>query len=122
VGYLPNLIRKRFAPSCTDDDGLTNALMQASQDKYDPLWRMPLWTPYNRLLASKVADINHITSGGFAGSVTVALFLSQFVDQAQSWVHLDIFGWARAEKPWVQVGGETQCIRALFEVIADRYA
>jgi leucyl aminopeptidase len=109
-------------PYYSHDDVLANELTKASETKYDPLWRMPLWTPYNTLLASKVADINHITSGGFAGSVTAALFLSHFVDHAKTWVHLDVFGWAPAEKPWVQVGGEAQGIRALFEVISNRYA
>ena len=108
-------------PFYTHDDVLADEISHASQQKYDPLWRMPLWTPYNTMLTSKVADINHITSGGFAGSVTAALFLSHFVNQVKSWVHLDVFGWVPTEKPWVQVGGEAQGIRALFEVIKNRY-
>ena len=107
-------------PFYTDDDVLANDIAQASTDIFDPLWRMPLWRPYNAMLSSKIADINHITSGGFAGSVTAALFLSSFVDNAKSWVHFDVFGWAPAEKPWAVVGGEAQGIRALFEVIKKR--
>lgn len=109
-------------PFYTHDDTLADEITKASEDKYDPLWRMPLWKPYNSMLTSKIADINHISSGGFAGSVTAALFLSHFVDQAKSWAHLDVFGWVPVEKPWAQVGGEAQGIRALFEVIKNRYS
>ena len=48
----------------------------------DPLWRMPLWRPYESLLDSKIADINNV-GGSFAGSITAALFLSRFVDRGE---------------------------------------
>ena len=53
--------------------------MSAGERVNDPVWRMPLWKPYAKLLDSKIADINHISSGAFAGSVTAALFLQRFV-------------------------------------------
>ena len=107
-------------PFYTNDDILANDINQASTDIFDPVWRMPLWKPYNAMLSSKIADINHITSGGFAGSITAALFLANFVDHAKSWAHFDVFGWVPTEKPWAVVGGEAQGIRALFEVIKNR--
>jgi leucyl aminopeptidase len=82
---------------------------------------MPLWKPYDRKLASKVADINNVTSDGFAGSVTAALFLQRFVGKAQSWAHFDIFAWNPADRPHGLAGGEAQCIRALEKVIAARF-
>ncbi len=106
----------------TRNDKFANEIADASNSKYDPLWRMPLWKSYNVMLTSKIADINHITSNGFAGSVTAALFLSNFVDQAKSWTHFDVFGWVPTEKPWALVGGEAQGIRAIFEVIRNRYS
>ena len=108
-------------PFYTDDNALADDLTAAAERTADPLWRMPLWQPYQKMLSSKVADINHITSGGFAGSVTAALFLSRFVENARSWVHFDIYGWTPTAKPWMPVGGEAQCIRALFGAIASRY-
>ena len=48
---------------------------------------------YDRLLDSKVADINNAPSGGFAGAITAALFLQRFVTDAKSWLHVDIYGW-----------------------------
>jgi leucyl aminopeptidase len=104
-------------PFYTPDDSFAAELMAASAKVEDPLWRMPLWKPYAAKLASKVADINNVTSDGFAGSITAALFLQRFVEKARTWAHFDIFGWNPADRPWGPVGGEAQAIRALEAVI-----
>lgn len=85
------------------------------------MWRMPLWTPYESKLSSKVADTNNVTTDGFAGSITAALFLRKFVDKAKCWAHFDIFGWNPVDRPWSPVGGEAQCIRALEQLLVQRY-
>lgn len=108
-------------PFYTDDDKFAASLDAASKNVLDPLWRMPLWDPYQKMLSSKVADVNHISTGGFAGSITAALFLSRFVENAKTWAHFDIYGWTPSAKPWAPVGGEAQGIRALFKAISDRY-
>ena len=54
--------------------------MRAAEN--DPMWRMPLWRPYESLLDSKTADINNV-GGSFAGSITAALFLSRFVTRRE---------------------------------------
>jgi leucyl aminopeptidase len=108
-------------PFFTGDEVLAQELAAASVEVADPLWRLPLWGPYDAKLASKVADFNNVTSDGFAGAVTAALFLRRFVDKAKSWAHLDVFGWCPAERPHCPVGGEAQGIRALERVLARRY-
>ncbi len=84
---------------------------------------MPLWHPYDDLMKSKIADVNHINTAGtgFAGSITAALFLARFVEKTKSWTHFDIYGWVPSEKPWARVGGEAQGIRALYSIFYDRY-
>jgi leucyl aminopeptidase len=108
-------------PFYTDDDGFAAELSAAGNAVEDPLWRMPLWKPYETRLASKVADTNNVNSDGFAGSITAALFLKKFVGKAGTWAHFDIFGWNPIEKPHCPVGGEAQAIRALERVLARRY-
>jgi leucyl aminopeptidase len=110
-----------LAPFYTDDETLASDISAASVAAADPVWRMPLWTPYDGKLASKIADMNNVTSDGFAGSVTAALFLRRFVEKAASWAHFDIFGWNPTERAHGPVGGEAQAIRALEAVIARRY-
>ena len=108
-------------PFFTDDEALAADLAAASRLTEDPLWRLPLWAPYRAKLASKVADTNNVTTDGFAGSVTAALFLQRFVEKSKAWAHFDIYGWNPSEKPWSPVGGEAQGIRALQRVLTDRY-
>jgi leucyl aminopeptidase len=109
-------------PFYTDDDRLAEALMEAGRRENDPVWRLPFWQPYTRLFESGIADMNNAGESGFAGSITAALFLKRFVEQAKAYIHLDVFAWtpvARAGRP---KGGEAQAMRALFTMIAKRYA
>ena len=108
-------------PFYTHDDALAAAIAEKADETADPLWRMPLWAPYAQKLSSRVADINNVTTDGFAGSVTAALFLSRFVEKAKSWAHFDIYGWAPVEKPASPVGGEAQAIRALYALLKHKY-
>ena len=108
-------------PFYTNDDKLASNLFKHSGITEDPIWRLPLWSPYQRLLDSKVADTNNISGGAFAGSVTAALFLAKFVSKAKSWVHFDIYGWITRTKPYGVEGGEAQGIRALFSYLQEQY-
>ncbi len=105
----------------TNDDPLANDLAGAAARVGDPLWRLPLWPGYRKMLHSEVADCSHISRGGLAGAITAALFLQKFVDKARSWTHVDLFAWVNAEKPWATIGGEAQTIRAIYQVVAERY-
>ena len=108
-------------PFYTGDDALAAELTAASLAVEDPLWRMPLWKPYEAKLASKIADTNNVTPDGFAGSITAALFLKRFVEKTPCWAHFDIFGWNPWERPHAPVGGEAQGIRALERVVSGRF-
>ncbi len=108
-------------PFFTPDDALATELADAAMTACDPLWRLPLWHAYDTKLWSKVADINNVTTDGFAGAVTAALFLQRFVQKSRSWVHLDIFGWSPGDRPHCLTGGEAQGIRALERLLAARH-
>ncbi len=108
-------------PFFTDDEAFAGKIASAGGALHDPLWRLPLWKPYARNLASKIADTNNVTSDGFAGSVTAALFLQGFVSRARTWAHFDVFGWRPQAGPTGPVGGEAQGIRALHRVLSSRY-
>jgi len=108
-------------PLYTDDDALAAELMSVGSAIGDPLWRMPFWKGYERNLDSEVADMNNVSDGPFAGSVTAALFLRRFVSNAGTYAHLDIYGWRPAARALGPKGGEPQGARAVFEVLRRAY-
>ncbi len=110
-------------PFYTGDEALAGEISAHAVKVNDPLWRLPLWQPYMKYLDSKTADMNNVnqSGGGFAGSVTAALFLSRFVAKAKAWAHFDIFAWTPIERPGKPYGGEAQAIRALFSLLEARY-
>jgi leucyl aminopeptidase len=108
-------------PFYTRDEALAAAIASAAEDRADPLWRMPLWKPYDAKLSSKVADLSNVTTDGFAGSITAALFLGRFVEKTARWAHLDIFAGSPPDRPHCPTGAEAQGIRALESVLLGRY-
>jgi leucyl aminopeptidase len=108
-------------PFYTDDDDLADLVMKHARAENDPLWRLPLWPAYGRLIDSKFADINNASETSFAGSILAALFLRRFVAAAKAYLHLDIFGWTPVPKPGRPFGGEAQGARALFALLKSRY-
>jgi leucyl aminopeptidase len=112
----------QLPPFFTDDDGLAAQIEAAAKAESDPLWRMPLWTPYADALDSDVAEIKNDPDGwAQAGAVTAALFLQRFAPKGP-WVHLDIFAWNPKGRPGFPAGAEAQAIRGLYRMIRERFA
>ena len=109
-------------PLYTDDEDLAAGLLASGKEVGDPLWRMPFWAPYDPLLKSGIADVNHIAEGAFAGSIIAALFLKRFVRDAKRFAHLDIFGWVPRDQPGHPKGGEPQAARALYQFFRQEVA
>jgi leucyl aminopeptidase len=98
----------------SNDDAHAGALLQASGEVRDPLWRMPLWQPYWRYLSSGIADFANSGPSRMAGSVTAALYLERFVPKGQPWLHMDTYSWNDADRPGRPAGGEAQGLRAVY--------
>jgi leucyl aminopeptidase len=103
----------------TDDDALAGDLMKYAAAENDPVWRLPLWRPYESMLESKVADTNNV-GGSQGGAITAALFMRRFVT-TKSWLHFDVFAWNTSAKAGRPEGGELQAARGLFALLAARY-
>ena len=108
-------------PFFTADEALATDIARFGAATHDPVWRMPLWDAYDKMLDSKVADLNNVGGGPFAGAITAALFLRRFVERAKSWVHFDVYNWAPAAKSARPEGGEIQAARLLYDLIEARY-
>jgi leucyl aminopeptidase len=125
LGTLTGAARVALGPDLppfyTNDETLALDLTACDKQENDPLWRLPLWPPYDAWLDSKVANVNNAPSGTFAGSITCALFLQRFVEDATSWLHVDIYGWTPSAKPARPEGGECQAARAIYKLLGQRY-
>ena len=125
LGTLTGAARVALGPDLppfyTNDEMLAGDVAGHAKAENDPLWRLPLWPAYDSWLDSKVADINNAPSGGFAGSITCALFLHRFVSDTTRWLHVDIYGWTPSAKPARPEGGECQAARAIYKLLSQRY-
>ncbi|MCA3266308.1 MAG: leucyl aminopeptidase family protein, partial [Azospirillum sp.] len=70
---------------------------------------------------SKVADTSSISDGPFAGSVTAALFLQNFVPANCRWAHFDVFAWNPWNRPGRIEGAHLQGPRAVFAALSKLY-
>ncbi len=104
-----------------NDDALARDLEAAGEAVTDPMWRMPLFPGYRRLLDSRVADLNNVSSGAFGGAITAALYLKAFVPDDVPWAHFDMMAWNGSSRPGRPEGGEAQAARAIFRTIEDRF-
>ncbi|MGZ8360248.1 MAG: leucyl aminopeptidase family protein [Allosphingosinicella sp.] len=105
-----------------NDDALAGELLASGDQVSDPLWRMPLWKPYDEMLSSDVADIGNISDAPQAGAVTAALFMQKFVPAGLPWAHFDTFAWRPSAKPGRPKGGDALGLRAAWELLRARYA
>jgi len=104
-----------------NDDALADAALAAGRAVEDPLWRLPLWRPYRKMLDSYLADFANSGPSRHAGAITAALYLERFVPDGLPWLHLDTYAWNDANRPGRPRGGEAMGLRALFALLQQRY-
>jgi leucyl aminopeptidase len=108
-------------PFYTMNEDLAGEISDYAVSSNDPVWRLPLWDPYDKLIDGKVGNLCNVSGGSFAGSITAALFLRRFVEKAKAWAHFDIYAWNPTTKTARPEGGEVQVARLLFDLIQARY-
>jgi leucyl aminopeptidase len=105
-----------------NDDALAESLLACGRAVDDPLWRLPLWPGYRRLLDGKTAALTNAPDSPFAGAILAALFMAEFVEPATPWIHIDAMAWNTSARPGRPEGGEASALRALYALIAQRFA
>jgi leucyl aminopeptidase len=106
----------------SNNDALANDILAGGLETNDLLWRLPLHQPYSLMLKGDVADLNNVSSGGFAGAITAALYLEAFVKDSVPWAHIDMMAWNPTDRPGRPKGGEAQGLRALLQMLQGRYS
>ncbi len=107
-----------LAPFYTDDDKAADVLARAGRAAADPVWRMPFHDPYEAMIEPGIANLDNAPSGGFAGSITAALFLRRFAAESR-YMHFDIYSWQRSKEPGRSKGGLGQGPRALLGALPE---
>ncbi|MCW1951357.1 MAG: leucyl aminopeptidase family protein [Octadecabacter sp.] len=107
-----------LAPFYTTDDAMARALPQAAEETADPVWQMPFHEPYESMIEPQIADLDNAPSGGFAGSITAALFLRRFVTDTP-YTHFDIYGWNPVAAPARPKGGVGMGARAILASLPE---
>lgn len=106
----------------TRSDRLANQLQERASDWNDMVWRLPLHDAYNEQIKSTIADIVNSSKAPFGGAITAALFLQNFIEEGQEWIHFDLMAWNLRERPGRPEGGEAMGLLGLFALIQERYA
>lgn len=106
----------------TDQEQLAHDILLHGLQEQDPVWRLPLYEPYQKLLESRLADLNNCGSSLFAGAITAALFLRSFISEETTWLHFDFNAYNVNTRPGRPEGGEAMAILAVFSYLAHRYA
>jgi leucyl aminopeptidase len=105
----------------TPDDKLADAAQKQGEFTNDPLWRLPLYKPYRSFLDTKTADLSNDPESSYAGAITAALYLKEFVENTKSWLHLDMMAWNLSNKPGRPQGAEAMGVRALYALVKEKY-
>lgn len=104
----------------TPSDEIAHALMKSAQQQKEAIWRLPLHAGYRSYIDSNIADINNNSSQPYAGAITAALFLQEFVTPALPWIHFDLMAWNIKSSPAHPVGGEAMALRTVFDFIVNK--
>ncbi|WP_259773162.1 M17 family metallopeptidase [Aliiroseovarius crassostreae] len=104
-----------YATSAKDADAIRTGADRAA----DPVWELPLWRPYETMIEPGIADLDNAPGGGFAGSITAALFLNRFVTDTPRYLHFDIYGWNPTAAPARPKGGVGMGARAILAALPE---
>ncbi|MGC6412939.1 MAG: leucyl aminopeptidase family protein [Candidatus Puniceispirillaceae bacterium] len=102
-----------------NESGEVQKLISAGMKWSDPLWQLPLFEPYERMLKTGHGALSSTGQSGYGGAITAALFLRHFAGTELNWMHIDLMAWNLSDRPGRPKGGEAMGLRACFAYIAD---
>jgi leucyl aminopeptidase len=102
----------------SNNDNLSQELMEAGDRTYERLWRLPLDEEYVKNIKGDDSDLKN-SGGREAGTIAGGTFLHQFVSDDVPWAHLDIAGMADTTKelPYCPKGGTGFGVRLLVNYL-----
>jgi leucyl aminopeptidase len=105
----------------SNNDALGSELQCISNEVNDPVWQLPLYKGYLTYMKSELADLMNSSSSSFAGAITAALYLQEFVSGTVKWAHLDAYCWNPKLTSGYAIGGDTQSIQTVFAYLVRKF-
>jgi leucyl aminopeptidase len=101
----------------TNNEGWSQKVLAAAKAAGEQAWPLPMFPQYREMIKSDIADIKNTGGSRYAGAISAAKFLEEFVADVP-WVHLDIAGpaWAERENATREAGGTGCFVRTLVEL------
>jgi len=123
TGAIIVCLGEEYAGLFSNNDNLSEKLFKAGKSVNEKVWRLPLHKNYDKLINSKIADVQNINYSGGAGSITAAQFLQRFILNKTPWAHIDIAGMAFSKKAAkLNPGGATGFgVRLLNKFLEENY-
>ncbi len=123
TGAIIVCLGSEYAGLFSNDDKLSKQIFDAGKKVDEKVWRLPLHKKFDKLMDSKIADMQNINYVGGAGSITAAQFLQRFIINKTPWAHLDIAGMAFSKYGGaLNPGGATGYgVRLLNKFVEDNY-
>lgn len=123
TGAIVIALGNEHAGTFSNNDTLADQLFKAGQETGEKVWRLPLAPEYDKLLDSPIADVQNISSGRGAGSITAAQFLQRFIENDTPWVHIDIAGmaWTKKDLDTCPTGATGYGVRLLDHLVKAHY-
>ena len=123
TGAIVVSLGSEYAGLFSNNDKLSEKLIKAGEIENEKLWRFPLHKNYDKLMDSKIADIQNINYSGGAGSITAAQFLQRFLKNSTPWAHLDIAGmaWTKKDLDTIPTGATGYGVKLLNKFVEKYY-
>jgi len=122
TGSARSAVGAEIAAMFCNNNELANAVFDQGEALDDAVWRLPLHKGYRKMLKAAHADSVNSAASPYAGAITAALFLEQFIDESIPWLHFDLMAWNLGTRPGHPEGGEAMGVRAVYQYLANRYA
>jgi leucyl aminopeptidase len=103
-----------------NDRPLLDRVKKAGDQTGERCWELPLWEDYGEMIKGHHSDLLNV-GGKYAGTITAAMFLKEFVPEKTAWAHLDIAGtaWCDSARPDCPKGATGVGVRLLANLLRN---